>query len=276
MNRNQQQDEITISLSEILKVLRRKMLVIIAFAIFFAMISAFVNIFIITPKYSSTTKLYVIGSDTITSISDLQIGSSLTKDYIQLIQSRPVVQTVIDNLELNYTYNELVSEISITNPTDTRMLNITVTDEDPYLSKEIADEFAKVSIEKIHEIMLAEEPRMVEDGVVDTRPVSPNKKKNILTWTALGTLVVMFIIIISYLLDDTLKSEDDIEDKLGLTTLGEIPLEEQHQPLFKDERFNFINKLLEPLRKDFRKLCRKLPLARFKFLKNLARKLTRR
>ena len=275
MNRNQQQDEITISLSEILKVLRRKMLVIIAFAIFFAMISAFVNIFIITPKYSSTTKLYVIGSDTITSISDLQIGSSLTQDYIQLIQSRPVVQTVIDNLELDRSYSELLSEITITNPSDTRMLNITVTDEDPYLAKEIADEFATVSIEKIHDIMLAEEPRMVEDGVVDTHPVSPNRKKNIVLWTFLGTFVLIFIIIVSYLLDDTLKSENDIEDRLGLTTLGEIPLEEHSQPIFKDERFKFLNKLLEPLRKDFRKLCRKLPLARFKFLKNLARKLTR-
>ena len=275
MNRTQQQDEISISISEILNLLRRKILVIIAFAIFFVIISTFINSFIITPKYSSTTKLYVIGSDTISSISDLQIGSSLTKDYIQLIQSRPVVQIVIDNLDLKYNYNELTSNINIINPTDTRMLNITVTDEDPYLAKEIADEFATVSISKIHEIMLAEEPRMVEDGVVDTKPVSPNKKKNIIMWTFGGTFFVIFIIIISYILDDTLKSEADIEDRLGLTTLGEIPLEETHQPLFKDERFSFLNKLLDPLRKDFIKICKKLPLAKFKFLKNLARKLTR-
>lgn len=161
MNRTQQQDEISISAFEIAHLLKRKILVIIAFAIFIALTSTFINLFMITPKYSSTTKLYVIGSDTITSISDLQVGSSLTQDYIQLIQSRPVVQTVIDNLDLKYTYEELLANVKISNPKDTRMLNITVIDTDPYLAKEIADEFASVSIEKIHDIMLAEEPRMV-------------------------------------------------------------------------------------------------------------------
>lgn len=262
MKPTQQNDDAEITLLDILYILKRKLLVIISFSLIIAVISLFINKFIISPEYSSTTKLYVINSSTITSISDLQIGSSLTQDYIQLIQSRPVVQTVIDNLELSYTYEELLSNLNISNPVDTRMLNITIRDTNPYQAKEIADEFAIVSIEKISEIMEAEKPRIVEEGYVNTKPISPNIGRNVILCTLIGAVIIILIIVITYILDDTIKNEDDIEKYLELTTLAEISTENQQFTLIKDERFDFINRFFRKIGKEIKSICNKLPLGK--------------
>ena len=258
MKQNHQNEDMEITLLDILYILKKKLPVIVSFSLIIAVLSLFISKFVISPTYSSTTKLYVINSSTITSISDLQIGSSLTQDYIQLIQSRPVVQTVIDNLNLSYTYEELLSNLNITNPIDTRMLNITIKDNNPYQAKEIADEFAKVSIEKISEIMEAEKPRIVEEGYVNTKPVSPNLGRNVILCTLIGAVIIILIIVITYVLDDTIKNEEDIEKYLELTTLAEISTENKEFTLIKDERFDFINKLFRKIGKEIKNICSKL------------------
>ena len=262
MKQSTQIEESDFILFDALHVLKRKIPIILSFSLIIAAFTFFISKFIIPPTYSSTTKLYVINSSTITSISDLQIGSSLTQDYIQLIQSRPVVQTVIDNLELSYSYEELLDNLSISNPTDTRMLNITIRDTNPYLAKEIADEFATVSIEKINEIMEAEKPRIVEEGYVNTTPISPNVGSNVILYTILGATSIVLIIILAHFFDDTIKTEEDIEKYLNLTTLAEISLETEEFTFFKDERFYFLNKIIGKLGKGFKKICNKLPLVR--------------
>ena len=123
------------------------------------------------------------------------------------------------------TYEGMVHIISISNPTNTRILEITANYPDPYLAKKIVDEFAVVSSEQIAKIMDSSAPTIVEEGYMQPYPSSPNIKKNTLIGGVLGIFIAAGLVIVLYLLDDTIKDSEDVEKYLGLTTLGIIPIE---------------------------------------------------
>ena len=98
--------------------------------------------------------MYILSQETtLTSLADLQIGSQLTKDYEVIVRSRPILEDVIQNLGLNMSHQDLEKKISINNPTDTRILSISVTDPDPVMAKTIVDEVANASSEYIGDLM---------------------------------------------------------------------------------------------------------------------------
>lgn len=221
-------DEIEIDLLELFHVIRARLWIIILTGILTATTAGLISNFLLTPIYTSTTKLYILNKSTsITSLAlqDLQLGAQLTQDYMVLVKSRPVVSQVIENLELNMKYEEMVNLISISNPTNTRILELTAEYPDPYLAKRIVDEFAAVSTSRIAKIMDTSEPTVVEEGFMQTNPSSPNVKKNIVIGGFIGVFLAAGIIVVLYLLDDTIKDSDDIEKYLGLNTLGLIPVE---------------------------------------------------
>ncbi|MCR5625139.1 MAG: polysaccharide export protein [Lachnospiraceae bacterium] len=227
MNDNVRNDEMEIDLREIFGLLISKWWIIVLTGVIFAGVFGIYNKFFVTPMYSSTTQLVVVGStSTITSLTDLQIGSQLTSDYIEIVKSRPVVEKVIENLGLDMTYGQLMSQLSVVNQADTRILNITVTNDDPYMAKEIVDQFALVSKKRISDLMDIDEPGVLAAGVVNDNKVSPNTKKNTVLGGLIGVILCMGIIIVRFLLDDTIKSTDDIEKYLGLNTLAILPFEE--------------------------------------------------
>lgn len=218
-------DEIEIDLKEIFMVIRARIVVIIISALIGTLIAGVFSFFIINPTYSSTSKVYILTKSTsITSLADIQLGSSLTSDYMELIKSRPVVERVIKNLDLDKSYEEVVSALSVETPTDTRILKITIKDHDPRLAMVMADEFAAVSRKQISEIMKTDEPTVVEKAHLAESPISPNKKMNLLIGFLLGTFISVLIVIILHLMDDTIKTQDDVEKYLGLNTLASIPL----------------------------------------------------
>lgn len=225
---NQQNDEIQINLFEILMQLWRSIVIIILTAAFFGLAAGLYTHYMITPMYSSTSCIFVSTSESTISYNDLMIGSSLKNDYMQLVRSRTVVENVIKNLglEKELSIGGLSSSISVTNPTDTRILNITVRYKDPRMAKEIVDELTKVSIKRISEIMDTKEPSVFEWGNISSAPVSPNRTKNIAVAALFGVLLSSIIVIVIYLMDDTIRSAEDIEKYLNLNTLASIPISE--------------------------------------------------
>ncbi len=222
---NNQEETVEIDLLEILYLLGRRIWSILAVGLAAGLITGLLTHYGIEPKYSSTSKLYILSTSTsITSLADVQIGTSLTKDYVQLVQSRPVVEQVIENLNLNRTYEQVLTQMTFSNPSDTRILVITAEDPDPVLAKDIVDEFAKVARSNIAEIMKIEEPSIAELGYITNRPVSPNLLKNVMIGVLLGMFIMAAIVVVIYMIDDTVKSSDDIEKYLGLNTLTSIPL----------------------------------------------------
>lgn len=222
---NKQEDTVEIDLLEILNLILSRIWGILAVGAAVGLVTGLFTHYCIEEQYSSTSKLYILSSSTsITSLADIQVGTSLTKDYIELVQSRPVVEEVIGNLNLNRTYEEVLRQMSFSNPSDTRILVMTAQDPDPVLAKDIVDEFAVVARSNISTIMKTEEPSVVELGHINNKPVSPNLLKNILIGVLLGVFIMSGLVVVRYMLDDTVKSTDDIEKYLGLNTLTSIPL----------------------------------------------------
>jgi capsular polysaccharide biosynthesis protein len=117
--------------------------------------------------------------------------------------------------------------ISVSNPSSTRLLRITVTDTDRDRAKLIADEMADVARAFIAEKMDQSAPSVTHYGYSDGSKVSPNITKNTVIGALAGAAVAIAIIVISFLTNDTIVTSDDIEKKLGMTLLGTIPLDEE-------------------------------------------------
>lgn len=192
-------------------------------------ISFVISFFLITPQYESTSALYVLSKSTsITSLADIQMGTNLTNDYIVVVKGRPVLEQVIENLALEkMDYAMLSKKVTLNNPSDSRILEITVRDPDPEMAKQIADEIAKVSSAFISQKMDQDPPTIIQRGYADGKPVSPHILKNIVLGMTVGALLAMTIVVVTYLLNDTIMSTDDVERKLGLHLLGTLPLEEE-------------------------------------------------
>ena len=221
-----QDDEITIDLLDLTRQLLFHWKLILLAMILCGGIAFVYCRFFVTPLYSSTAGLYVFSKSTsVTSLTDLQIGSSLTKDYETVITGRPVLDRVITRLKLNENYSSLRSKISISNPSDSRILYITVTDPDPEQAKEIADRTASIAATFISQKMDQDPPSIIQTGYTDGAPVSPRTKRTTLIGILIGFLAASAFIIIRYLLNDTIMTPEDVQEKLRLNVLASLPLE---------------------------------------------------
>lgn len=226
---NVQNDEVEIDIGHILSILWEKILVIIATGIIVGLAGFLVSKFLITPKYESETKLYVLNraNDSATTLSDVQLSTQLTKDYQILVTSAPVMNQVIKELGLNMKASELAATISVDTPSDTRVLQITVTSDDPKRAKDIADKVAQVSSKKICDIMKIEQVNVIEEGSMSEEPAVDTVQKWTLIGLALGIVLSCAVIIIRSMLDDTVKTTEDVEKYFDLSTLAVIPISEE-------------------------------------------------
>ena len=198
------------------------------FIIFIALVVGTVallgSVFLIKPKYTSTTRIYVVSgtADSITN-QDLQAGSYLVKDYQEMITSNEVLSSVIDKEKLSLTPNELSSMISVTIPTDTRVISISVEDDNAQEATTIANTVREVAAEKIKAVTKVDDVTTLEAAEVPKEPSSPNIKRNTLIGVIAGGVLAVISIIIQEVLDDRVRRPEDIEDVLGLPLLGIVP-----------------------------------------------------
>ena len=224
-----QEDEMEIDLMEVFWALKKKLWLIILAGILGCAIAGAYSYFMISPTYSSTSLIYIDSgssgiSGKISSLADLQIGAALTKDYSVIIKSRPVLEEVIENLGLETTYQDLSKLITVSTPEDTRMLRITVTAGDPQTAMRIVNELLEVCIWRIQELISTVVPQIVEEGVVNPVKVGPSNTKNALMGGILCAFVVIAVCALKVILNDTLKTDEDIEKYIGLPVLAEIPV----------------------------------------------------
>lgn len=223
-NRYEENDEIEIDLLELFYELKKKLWLIILAAIIGGGVFGLYSKMILVPKYTSTAMMYVLSKETtLTSLADLQIGSQLTKDYKVMITSRPVLQEVVDELDLEYNYKELREKLIIDNPTDTRILTLSVEDPDPILAADLVNTVARRSSEYIGEMMEMIPPKIVEEGEAAIEPTSPNTKKNAAIGATGGILLVCAFVAVRVIMNDTVKTEEDVEKYLKLSVLASVP-----------------------------------------------------
>ncbi len=228
MNRPGTDDQLeTIDLYEILFLFRQKIVFVLIAMIIGGLAAGLFTHFFITPKYSATAKVYIVSSskNSVVNLSDLQISSNLAPDYKELLKARPLLNSVIESLNLNYTVTELRSMLTISNPSSTRVLTITVSSADPQESADIANAISREAVKWLPEIMSSNAPNIYEDAVPASSPSSPDLKKN----AAIGALVLAVayfaIEIIRYFRNDTITSAEQIEMLFGTIPLAVIPEE---------------------------------------------------
>lgn len=184
----------------------------------------------ITPKYISTSSLFVLNRNNENAISSSDITSStaLTNDFAELATSHLVVDGVIAQLGLEeqYSYSMLRSEISVMIKDNTRVLKISVSDTDPEMAKILVDSVSDALIKAISE-KVKMDVNKIDSGVVPTRPSSPNVTKYTLLGCLLGAFIAIAVTVITFLMDDTIKTEADVERYLHVTVLASIPLEDK-------------------------------------------------
>ena len=217
-------DEIEIDLKELFEVLKSKILVILATTVIFIAVSAGVTKFMITPMYSSTAQLYVISSTDLSQLTNLTMGTQLTQDYMEIVTTRGVVNKVIDNLGLDLDYEEMLDKIAVENPADTRIMEISVSDPDPEEAMEITQELAEVTADTVSSKMDVKAPTIIEDAYLADEPDSPSMLRNVAIGGLLGLILSAGVFIIQFIMNDTIRREDDIEKYLGINILAKLPL----------------------------------------------------
>ena len=224
MGKNYDNDEMEIDLLELFYVLKSKILAILGVGLLFGCIACAYAGFLVKPLYTSSSMMLVLTKETtLSSLADLQIGSQLTKDYSILITSRPVLTDVIDQLDLDMDYKQLKNMITVANQDDTRILQLSVEYSDAKQAKEIVDKLSEVASEYIGDKMEVTPPKIVEKGEIPTSRSNTGVAKMAVMGVLAGMILCAGVIVIRTIMDDTIKSEEDIEKYLGLSTLSVIP-----------------------------------------------------
>ena len=228
-NMQRRQNVEQIDLMEYGYVLLRKWWMIVLGGLIGAVLVGAYTMLMITPMYQSSATIYTIMSRTVevANLSNISIGNQLTGDFLLVARSRPVLARVIDDLDLKMSTGELKGCVNVTQPEDTHMLVVTATNPDPELAMKIANDLAEVMCERVAEVMDTDKPYILEEAIAAGSPISPNLVKNVEKGGLAGILIVSAIIILLYMLNETINTEEDIKRYLGLPTLGMIPLERE-------------------------------------------------
>lgn len=225
------EDADEIDLLELCYMLLRHVKLLAACLLAGAVLAGVVTKFLITPIYTASSQIYIFTKTTsVTSLADLQIGTQLASDFEILGTSRPVIERVIRDLRLDTTYEQLLQTITVNNLSNSRILEITVENPDPQLACDISNAMAESLSLRVAEIMNTDQPSIVADAVVPAKPSSPSLKRNVLLGALLGFVLCAGVLVVKFLLDDTIKTAEDVEKYLHINTLAAIPLEHGQEP----------------------------------------------
>lgn len=218
-------DDAEIDLVELALVLVDKIRYIIFFFLLGAVLANAFAFFAVEPTYESTATMYIVSAsdDSVVDLTDLNIGTSLTSDYEQLMYSYPVLDQVIEKLDLDMDSSGLAKMITIENPADTRILKVTAKTTDPELSKDIANTLVNVSIDYLPKTMGTEQPNIAQEARPALKKSGPSYAKYTMMGALLGALLCCAYIIFRHLMDDTVHTAEDMEKYFGITPLTTIP-----------------------------------------------------
>lgn len=221
----QTNNELEVNLTQLFKVCLKKVWIAIICAALLGSLSVYNSIYRVQPSYSSTSQIYVIGTtgQNLISSSVLSSYESLTKDYMQIIKSSAVLDRVIQKNELRISPKALARKIYLSNPEETRFISITVTDSDPAMAKILVDSITLETKEYITDLMQSDQVAVIEYGKLPTVPNGKGTFRNAILFALIGFLIPMAIVAMLYIIYDKLTTSADIETKLGLPVIGEIP-----------------------------------------------------
>ncbi len=212
-----------------IEALRRRVVIIAAVTAFLVIVTAVVNFFVFKPVYQADTSLYVgkqvNDTQNVLAYNDIMLNTQLVKDYREFAKSRLVTGTVINELNLKgITLKSLAGKIGVSLKNDTRLIQITVRDQDPQLAEDIANKTADVFKEKVVELMDVENVQVIDRAQYSGTPVKPHKVRNMVIAFFLGfSLSAGMALLVEYF-DTTVKTPEDLRRYVKVPVIGDIPV----------------------------------------------------
>ncbi len=219
--------EAEMSLKSIFDMLLRRIWLIVLVPMFTVIITAAIVFFAVAPKYTATVSLYVLNkqsTDNATvNYSDLQSSTLLTADYSELIMSKRVLSTVgaaygIDHEQLRDDYN-----VKVSNANNTRIIEVSVTSKDPALAANLANSIGSEFARAVVEIMDADNVNFVDIAEPPVEPSAPKKVRTIAVAGIVSLIAAASVALAIELLNNTIRTQEDVESKLGLPVLARVP-----------------------------------------------------
>lgn len=227
INNEEENGELEIDLVELMYRMLEKIKWIIALALVGMIGAGLYTKFCVTPMYEATAKIIVQESkNNVVDLSSLNLSDKLAADYVQVFYNWHVHERVITSLGLPYSYRTLQRMIEVDILENTRIIAITVTSADPQEAYKIAMAYVQVAPAFIEAKMETSRPNIFEEARVPTKPSSPNMTLNVFLGTFLGAAIAIAIIFVQFVSDDRVRNAEMLQKRLGLATLGMVPVQE--------------------------------------------------
>lgn len=224
----------TISLKELVAILRKRMAFIFLISIGSALISGIVSFYFITPIYQASTQILVNQKkqdEQNIQYNEVQTNLQLTNTYKEIVKSPVILDQVKENLKLNISTGALNTMVNVENAKDSQVMAITVQDKDAKSARDIANTTAEVFKSEIAKIMSVDNVTILSkaEATEGQSPIKPNKMLNVAIAFVVGLMAsVGFAFLLEYL-DNTMKKEEDIEGLLGVSVLGIVSHMEENE-----------------------------------------------
>lgn len=223
-----------IDLKDMFHIFWSKKIPIIIITIMFVIVGFIYTSEFTVPMYSSSTTLVLASSEdsknnTNTSITatDITINSKLVSTYSELVKSKNILREVINNLGIQIDEDIIRKHVKVSSVKNTELIEITVEDEKPTIAAKIANEIAKVFTEKVKEIYNINNVQIVDEAEIASTPSNINHVKNTILFAGMGIMVSIIYVIITNMLDTTVKTAEDIEKNFDIPVLVSIPMIEK-------------------------------------------------
>ncbi|MGB3926022.1 MAG: Wzz/FepE/Etk N-terminal domain-containing protein [Caldicoprobacterales bacterium] len=220
--------EETMDLREILQIIYKRLWFIILVTLVCIISSGIISFFVLDSIYEASTTLMVSKTrdDQSSNLqyNDILMNQKLVKTYSEIVKSNRVLEKVIEQLDLDMTTGDLRNKIQVSSVSDTEIIRIAVQDKDPNFATELANSIAVVFMGEIGSIMKMDNVQFIDPAKVPIDPVKPRPLLNIAIAAVLGVMISVFIVFLVEYFDNTVKTVDDVENKLGLPVLGSIPV----------------------------------------------------
>lgn len=218
-----------LDLKELFSLFWNKKIAIALITLILMFIGIVYSYFFVTPEYTAKTSLVLVQSSSTTSESgitttDLTMNSKLVSTYSEIIKRDTILGQVAENLNLSKTeVDALRNKISVQTTKDTEIIEINVISEDPHYAAKIANEISTVFCEKIVDIFNISNLYLLDRAEVPTVPSNVNHMKDIVIFAFIGLVISAAYVLVANMLDNTIKTEADIEKSTGTTVLAAIP-----------------------------------------------------
>lgn len=211
-----------IDLKELFDFFKSRISLFIIILVGVCLLGSIYGLFIQKPMYSSYATVILGGTDTTITQNDITLNKNLVGTYAEIVKSRRVLDQVIDELSLNIDYEDLVGKISVSAVNNTEIIKISVNDVDGVIAKNIANVTADIFTEEVSNLYNIDNVNILDEATVSNKPYNINVAKQIVMYFAVGFILAASILFVIYYFDRTIKSVEQVEQKIKLPILGSV------------------------------------------------------